>query len=108
MKYIRTQGGIYEVIEETFKPMENNMVFIPEEGLTKILNQANAIKELCDAYVIKNPENNRHHFARYESLYELQTIAKEHTDLEIYGAIWTEKGLIYVAKMNKEGKLWLF
>ena len=25
----------------------------------------------------------------------------------VYGAIWTDKGLIYVAKMNSEGKLCL-
>lgn len=25
-------------------------------------------------------------------------------DYEIYGAIWTDKGLIYVAKMNEKGE----
>ena len=25
--------------------------------------------------------------------------------IQIYGAIWTDKGLIYVAKMNKKGEL---
>ena len=28
-------------------------------------------------------------------------------NIEIYGAIWTDKGLIYVAKMNDKGELCL-
>lgn len=27
------------------------------------------------------------------------------TQKEVYGAIWTDKGLIYVAKMNDKGEL---
>lgn len=27
------------------------------------------------------------------------------TQKEVYGAIWTDKGLIYVAKMNNKGEL---
>ena len=31
--------------------------------------------------------------------------SKEYPYKEIYGAIWTDKGLIFVAKMNSEGVL---
>ena len=45
MKYIRTKDGIYEV-EEDFKPLENNTVYIPHEGLNKIIAQADKLEEL--------------------------------------------------------------
>lgn len=49
MRYIRTADGVYKVIEECFKPTKNNVVFIPQEGLTRILKQADTIEELiCD------------------------------------------------------------
>lgn len=113
MKYIRTQGGIYEVIEETFKPMENNMVFIPGEGLTKILNQADTIKELCDEFVVEADElgiNKHYSHSIDETLKDAKQSAKIYKENYnkkqiIYGAIWTNKGLIYVAKMNEKGEL---
>lgn len=122
MKYIRTKDGIYEVIEECFKPMENNMVFIPREGLTKILNQADSIEELCDVIVCRNElfypltsnregnefnweEINRFRTSVVMSEEEYNKIKETTNDFEpyfwkVFGAIWTDRGLIYVAKMK--------
>lgn len=99
MKYIRTKNGIYEVIEECFKPMENNIVFIPQEGLVKILKQSNTIEELCDCFIgkVSNEE--------YIHLIGLWERKNYPAIKEVYGAIWTDKGLIYVAKMNDKGDL---
>ena len=37
--------------------------------------------------------------------YDIKTAKKHLEKFEIYGAIWTDKGLIYVAKMNDKGEL---
>ena len=83
--------------------------------------QANTIEELCDEFVVENPEKDIHerccdlqdvfdwvtdqeipigikHFDEKRDL-----ISGEH-DWKIFGAIWTDKGLIYVAKMNDKGE----
>lgn len=93
MKYIRTKDGIYEV-EEWFKPLENDMVYIPKEGLNKILKQADTIEELCDVYVVED----NYDFAIFNNI----KLARQ-TKGTCYGAIWTDKGLIYVAKVNEKG-----
>ena len=113
MKYIRTINGIYDV-EEWFKPLENDMVYIPNEGLNKILNQADTIEELCDEFVWAKHLDD----LVFRNLYKKIDIQNKvligddnklhyqpRNELEIYGAIWTDKGLIYVAKMNGKGEL---
>lgn len=106
MKYIRTKDGIYEV-EEWFKPLENDMVYIPNEGLNKILKQADTIEELCDAFVVVQKDfhdllnADTHCLQTLKRYYEINKIEV----LGIYGAIWTKWGLKYVAKMNEKGEL---
>lgn len=119
MKYIRTKDGIYEV-EEDFKPLENNTVYIPHEGLNKIIAQADTIEELCDEFVdtselkttntggwLYDEFNAKNKCLVYYEDDERKTMPlNEFDDLsKIYGAIWTDKGLIYVAKMNEKGEL---
>ena len=59
------------------------------------LSQADTIEELCDEFVygetlIYDKEEMKFLTSRGEI---------------VYGAIWTSKGLIYVAKMNEKGEL---
>ncbi len=111
-KYIRTKNGIYEVIEECFRPMENNMVSTPQEGITKILKQSNSIGELCDGYYV---DKNKETFIEDE-VYEKPSkdvsewlkqyfISCVEKGIDIYAFIKTNKGLIYVAKLNEKGEL---
>ena len=60
---------------------------------------ANTIEELCDAYVV---EKFKHVFTIDRFSKELVRNCKES---EVYGAIWTDKGLIYVARINEKGEL---
>ena len=116
MKYIRTKDGVYEVNEVIVRnkkmyELSNVDNFISEEKLKKIIiAQADTIEELCDEFV--REFNYRNH--RYRGIYEsLKDIFEENNtinmtyenDIEIYGAIWTDKGLKYVAKMNDKGEL---
>ena len=108
MKYIRTKDGIYEV-EEWFKPLENDMVYIPNEGLNKILKQADTIEELCDRFVIEYKQHNEQRilktYIKVERNFLRDKMYKLNHIQNLYGAVWTDKGLIYVAKMNDKGEL---
>ena len=89
MKYIRTKDGIYKMKH----PWDT------KKGQIKI---ADTIEELCDEFVIKDrikvfetPFEDIN-YIKNVGLWEIKTI---------YGAIWTDKGLIYVAKMNEKGEM---
>lgn len=89
MKYIRTKNGIktqYDTVRPQF-----------------IVKQADTIEELCDDFLL---ENKKTHWKGHMP-YHKSTIYNEilQRDYIIYGAIWTDKGLIYVAKMNDKGEL---
>ena len=65
---------------------------------------ADTIEELCDEVVVvdkdfKKPVHNfifEFHKEDYKNLAD---------NFEIYGAIWTDKGLQYIAKMNSKGEI---
>lgn len=110
MKYIRTNEGIYEVVD-TYET--KYVVGYTEDGFEKvvykenIIAEADTIEELCDEFVIIPKNDWGKNYLAYgvntkflkESIYNLNYPIKD-----VYGAIWTDKGLIYVAKMNKDGK----
>ena len=58
------------------------------------IKQADTIEELCDCFVDYCEEDDSHFVST--------AIQGKH---EIYGAIWTDRGLIYVAKMNGKGEI---
>jgi len=97
MKYIRTKDGIFEKSKLIYAFNEN------EEYLTKeIIKQADTIEELCDEFVL----------IRNDKIYSnpnwqdfMDGIICPRINDKIFGAIWTDKGLIYVAKMNANGQL---
>lgn len=121
MKYIRTEDGriknrsdivCYAFREDYFSDDWDRDI---EEYLrTKIVKQANTIEELCNEFVLISSVNKKAHpflikyrlddkgiritFDDYSKRY------KDNEDI-IFGAIWTDKGLIYVAKMNEKGEL---
>ena len=65
------------------------------------IKSADTIEELCDEFVVADRDNHR---GRY--------IVRDDGDLkevyeklgDVFGAIWTAKGLLYVAKMNGKGE----
>lgn len=95
MKYIRTKDGIISSLKTV--------------RTSDIVRKADTIEELCDELVLIRQEKELGEtirvFTRLELLLEF-AICQWETDI-IYGAIWTDKGLIYVAKMNEEGELCL-
>ena len=105
MRYIRTKDGIYEVNSANYTIVDG---FITVNALHKniigirtsaIVNQADTVEELCDEFVILG--------TRHISLGIPYATCEERNIpiTKIRGAIWTDKGLIYVAKMNDKGEL---
>jgi len=101
MKYIRTKDGIFEVNwfdadefgDENGEPHSN----------CEIEQEADTIEELCDEFVWISPKNE--HAINHSPIGVQRIHKRTNPELEIYGAIWTDKGLIYVAKMNDKGEL---
>ena len=120
MKYIRTKDGIMKIdfeIETELPIMigiHTEECEIGEYRGIEVLKQADTIEELCDEYVIYaedygyfNPAIIHRHwvFDTIEEVKEQIELIETGIERIIYGAIWTGKGLIYVAKMNKKGEL---
>lgn len=100
MKYIRTKDGIYDLDKSIWYEFTGRKVRMPyceeyekQPGLCKTVD---TIKELCDEFVMIS-----------DGKHKLDIGCHSYGDkkIQIYGAIWTDKGLIYVAKMNEKGEL---
>ena len=86
MKYIRTKDGRirFNITDGCLSPYT----------MYDVEKQADTIEELCDEFVCE-------HYISANT----NDLRKLRPNGLIYGAIWTDKGLIYVAKMNDKGKL---
>ena len=123
MKYVRTKDSVYDVYIDDLNSNDKihqeiaGFRVIHCRGLDKPISKENIVKvadtieKLCDEFVLINKnsdllpstEKSYHDFSPY-----LDADIRRHEKpsyIEIYGAIWTDKGLIYVAKMNEKGEL---
>ena len=115
MKYIRTEDGIY-VFEDFAKTRGerclNHYGYQDKNGGCilgtledwKCCKKADTIEELCDGFVVRYP--NGYLVYKYKKMID-DYFSEHHKCLieKVWGAIWTSKGLIYVAKMNEKGEL---
>ena len=69
----------------------------------QVLKEADTIEELCDEFVFIDIGIRQDKKYIFQSLKEAES--KDFLYDKCYGAIWTDKGLIYVAKMNDKGEL---
>lgn len=100
MKYIRTKDGIYKIIKDLYfgRLLLNNKEIVSlSDSDVKI---ADTIEELCDMFVCIRKDNSKALLSCVDEVLPLRMCY-----IGIYGAIWTDKGLIYVAKMNENGEL---
>lgn len=120
MKYIRTRDGrIFNLIAykedgeinggiKYTSKLNGSYFFIQKDN---ILKQADTIEELFDEYVYANKEKDIKCFcllhqpittiyygAKLEDIETKKLINDK--NVEVYGAIWTDKGLIYKARMK--------
>ena len=88
MKYIRTKDKIEKVPND----YANKLVECPN------LVIADTIEELCDEFVYETSKGKRY----------IEKYLSHNNGIEIiavYGAIWNNRGLKYIAKMNDKGEL---
>lgn len=109
MKYIRTLYGIYALKKklkhdiDVYRFFEGKVIGSQRYYDVTIVAEADTIAELCDEFVIVYETND---FAIYSELeWAIDKAARSSWKSQIYSAIWTDKGLIYVAKMNDKGEL---
>lgn len=111
--YIRTKDGIYKVSHynayATHKRKGETLLegyktsYIKNEN---IINQSENLEELCDCFVYFDITHKVHTVFSLEEYKKYKQDKYWTCDLHIwYGAVWTSKGLIYVAKMNDKGEL---
>ena len=102
--YIRTKDGIYKVESETCHKQGYYIDRYEEDVILKkqVIKQSENIEELCDRFVVIGKETKEVmdivYFLEYAKLWS-------YCKYNIYGAVWCEWGLKYVAKMNDKGDL---
>ena len=133
MKYIRLEEGIFQVGEKIIVEPNNNpnVSSFPNEsgyyitrknkfdgidfryaGESEVIKEADSIEELCDVFVTVFDTTN----SFYKDIYPItyRTLDKAIKDLskwdkaynaQVMGAIWNNKGLIFVAKLNEDNVL---
>lgn len=131
MKYIRTKYGIIKnELVKRYLLDQHYFLLVPESkrGIRKdkvkeyleenTIKQSNNIESLCDEFILyymsldnQSDKEIFYPYAQYEKWsntwqkdsenIKKKVIEGHHT---LYGAIWTKKGLILVAKLNKKGK----
>ena len=103
MKYIRTENGISKLDAQDDRL--TNQINVCDGGWgyrgEAPIRVADTIEELCDEFVgVDKTCENEHQLLR-----AIPYKCANFWNGGVYGAIWTSKGLIYVAKMDNEGKL---
>ena len=108
--YIRTKDG--RIVDTTKYPEHPASWGVQASDYALTIKQSETIEELCDEFV--GFEDGCIPFVwrfdtidkyRERDLFIKEILENKGTEETIYGCIWTDKGLIYVAKMDSEGKL---
>ena len=122
MEYIRTKDNIYELKEPYYVDKANHLCWrfsllpLAIHDMGEIIKQADTIEELCDEFVavphnLEKPMLGRIEVPTSGGDYPMFLNQKTnwyhdlYSFVGVYGAIWTDKGLQFVARMNSKGKL---
>ena len=107
-KDIRTKDGIYTITGNyqlnniNYYTIEERISSISEENIIK---QADSIEELCDRFVIVRNGEGADFWKDFDAMKHYSAYINLNDYDAVYGAIWTNKGLIFMAKMNDKGEL---
>jgi len=105
MKYVRTKDG---KVWTNKNPNHDKDIFTSRYNPKEVVREADTIEELCDRVVVKDSNNKeprvynikKHNWRKIaNTLFNIRKVEW------VKFAIWTDKGLIYVAKMNDKGCL---
>ena len=118
MRYIRTSNDkIYDLkaysgweIDEDgnyhiwHHPKYSCVYYIDIEA-EDVFKTSDTLEELCDEFVLEKNKKYTVLSPNEDGIFPRCSITLKIENDNIYGAIWTDKGLIYVAKMNPNGEL---
>lgn len=103
--YIRTKDGVYEVKVNKYHELvycKNNQIVLS----CNIIKQSETLEELCDEFVVIRNSTRINQLVRTDDInYLKEMMESDKRIVVVKGAIWTEWGLKYVAKMNDKGAL---
>lgn len=113
MKYIITKDGKIHISYSDYQGFEKLWVCKKRNTLadfyyvrrSNIIKQANTIEELCDEFVFEMGLEHTICQLTFEQVRDNILNCELESMSTLYGAIWTDRGLIYVAKMNDKGEL---
>ena len=118
-KYIRTKNGVYQfngILYSDGIPAAYCCTNGKNIEIKYAIKEAARIIDLCDqiicynspvSYTITNIVKDKRNFNYNinEEWLKQDMLEYYKRDYKVYGAIWTDKGLIYIAKMNEKGEL---
>ena len=108
MKYIRTKNRIYKVESETYDRQGYYIDRYEDDVVSKdqVIKQSESLFELIDEFVVIRDSTKINQLVRTDNVEYLKEVIKEDKRIiEVKGAVWTDFGLKYVAKMNNKGVL---
>lgn len=108
--YIRTKDGVYDTSKGLYTPsIKMYAIGIKTIYEDDIIKQSESLEELCDMFIDEETKTIFHKHNGYvinwktNMVYSLKALSESYHSVK--GAIWTDKGLIYVAKMNENGEM---
>lgn len=103
--YVKTELRVYQVIQEytDFYVVKDGNVN-PALPKSFVLSESDNLSELCDEFVaVDNNKWSPNYLIPFDEIAD--EIKRNGSRFKYFGAIWTSKGLIYVAKLNQKGVL---
>ena len=105
--YIRTKDGIYKV-ESTLRDngfvkgyTVGEMEFIRED---QVIKQSESLFELIDEFVVIRDNTKINQLVRTDNIKYLKDMTKDDKRIiAVKGAVWTDWGLKYVARLTEDG-----
>ena len=104
--YIRTKDGIYKVDSETCHKKGCYIDRYEDEVILKgqVITQSESLFELIDEFVVIRDSTKINQLVRTDNVEYLKEMMKEDKRIiAVKGAIWTDFGLRYVARLTEDG-----
>ena len=104
--YIRTKNRIYKVESET---CDKQGYFVGEYDVIlkeQVISQSENLFELIDEFVVIRDGTKINQLVRTDDIEYLKEVIKEDKRIvAVKGAVWTDFGLKYVARLTEDGEV---
>ena len=108
IKYIRMKDKVYIANCDVFDQFGKKWYWVGGDEkaicVENVIKATDAIEELCDEFICVRKRDDEHYNTKDKKIFDYWLLEKEYINCDWFGAIWTDKGLIYVAKLNEKGE----